>query len=197
MAKPPRRRRFRRGNHEPFQPLRTLLHIALLQSIYYLTASLLILFTALVAGKPFNLDLIFSWRAVRGDTTVGWTLGIVWLLCGAVMIIALLLVVARSKLVLDFSLTTTFLHLIVVSLYEHEVPRSLLWWALQFVITGVMVAGGTWACQWRELRPMSFGLGDGGNTISGTGGSYEMAAVEEEGEGETETEGEGKRVGRA
>lgn len=118
-------------------------------------------------------------------------------LTSATRIIALLLVVARSKLVLDFSLTTTFLHLIVVSLYEHEVPRSLLWWALQFVITGVMVAGGTWACQWRELRPMSFGLGDGGNTISGTGGSYEMAAVEEEGEGETETEGEGKRVGRA
>jgi hypothetical protein len=85
MAKPQRRRRFRRNASEPFQPLRTLLHIALLQSVYYLAATLLILFTALVAGTPISVSLIFSWRAVRGDTTVGWTLGVVWLLCGLVM----------------------------------------------------------------------------------------------------------------
>jgi hypothetical protein len=85
MPKPPRRRRFRHTAHEPFQPLRTLLHILLLQSIYYLTATILILFTSLVSGKPFSLDLIFSWRAVRGDTTVGWTLGVVWILCGIAM----------------------------------------------------------------------------------------------------------------
>ena len=49
--------------------------------------------------------------------------------------------------------------------------------------TAVMVAGGTWACRWRELRPMSFGLGDGQG--------YEMAAVaEEEEEGETRANGE-------
>jgi hypothetical protein len=80
-----RRRRFRRNGAEPFQPLRTLAHIALLQSIYYLSATVLILFTALVAGSSFSVDLVLSWRAVRGDTTVGWTLGVVWLLCGGVM----------------------------------------------------------------------------------------------------------------
>ncbi|KAI5794833.1 integral membrane protein S linking to the trans Golgi network-domain-containing protein [Pyronema domesticum] len=196
MAKPPRRRRFRRGTSEPFQPLRTLLHIGLLQSIYYLTATLLILFTALVAGKPFNLDLIFSWRAVRGDTTVGWTLGIVWLLCAACMIISLFLIVARSKLILDFSLTIGFLHLIVVSLYEHEIPRSMLWWGLQFATAAVMILGGTWACQWRELRPMSFGLGDLTNprgsartTGGGGGGAYEMVPQgREQEDGETDVE---------
>jgi len=85
MAKPQRRRRFRRNVSEHSQPLRTLLHIVLLQSIYYLSATLLILFTTLVAGSPFSASLIFSWRAVRGDTAVGWTLGVVWLLCGLVM----------------------------------------------------------------------------------------------------------------
>ena len=81
----PRRRRFRRRVSEPFQPLRTLAHIVLLQGTYYLAATVLILFTALVAGKPFGADLVFSWRAVRGDTTVGWTLALVWMLCGAIM----------------------------------------------------------------------------------------------------------------
>ena len=92
------------------------------------------------------------------------------------------MIVARSKLVLDFSLTITFLHLVVVSLYEHELPRGVLWWAMQFLVAGIMIGGGTWACQWRELRPMSFGLGgDGGSSAGGgSGGSYEMVPVDVE-----------------
>ena len=41
---------------------------------------MLIVFTALVAGKEISLDLIFNWETLRGDTTVGWTLGLVWIL---------------------------------------------------------------------------------------------------------------------
>jgi len=71
----------------------------------------------------------------------------------------------------------------VVSLYDHEVPRSVLWWALQAAITVLMVAGGTWACRWRELRPMSFGLGE-----QGTCGEYEMVPVPTEEEEEEESQ---------
>ena len=45
-------------------------------------ATLLILFTALAAGKPFSADLVLSWRSLRGDTTVGWTLGLCWISVG-------------------------------------------------------------------------------------------------------------------
>ncbi|KAI5776876.1 integral membrane protein S linking to the trans Golgi network-domain-containing protein [Geopyxis carbonaria] len=181
MPKPRPRRRFHRTASEPFQPLRTLLHITLLQGLYYLAASLLILFTALVAGRPFSLDLIFSWRAVRADTTVGWTLGVVWLLCALVMVIAQVLIIARSKLVLDFTLTIHFLHLLVVSLFEHQLPTSWLWWALQGASVGVMGAASTWACRWRELRPMTFGVGlaeGGGGHGGGDGGGGEKIYVE-------------------
>jgi len=201
----PKRGRFHNSNNtrnEPFQPLRTLLHIALLQGIYYLTATLLILFTTLVAGEHFSVALIMSWRAVRGDTTVGWTLGVVWCLCAVVMIIVQLLVISRSKLVLDFSLTISFLHLLIVSLYEHEIPRSVLWWVLQVVQAVIMVVGGTWACRWRELRPMSFGFGGraeegldrrGRVVEAGRGGSeeYELVAAVEEGEGSIVGKGSG------
>ncbi len=52
----------------------------MLQLSYYAIASLIILFTTLVAGQKFNLALIFDWRTVRGDNTIGWMLGFVWLL---------------------------------------------------------------------------------------------------------------------
>lgn len=68
-------------------PLRILTQILTLQLLYYLCTTTLILFTALTAGKPFSPDLILSWRSLRGDTAVGWTLGLCWLggsFCGYV-----------------------------------------------------------------------------------------------------------------
>jgi hypothetical protein len=74
--------------------------------------------------------------------------------CSAIFI---LLLIARSKLVLDFALTVHFIHLIVTSLYTHAIPANLFWWALQICSATVMTSLGVWACQWRELRPINFG----------------------------------------
>lgn len=63
-------------------PLKILTQILTLQAAYYILATLLILFTALAAGKPFSADLVLSWRSLRGDTTVGWTLGLCWIVVG-------------------------------------------------------------------------------------------------------------------
>lgn len=65
-------------------PLRILKQICLLQLAYYIVALVLILFTTLVAGKPFSLGLILSWKSLRGDTAVGWTLGLCWMLDSAI-----------------------------------------------------------------------------------------------------------------
>jgi hypothetical protein len=105
--------------------------------------------------------------------------------------IFILLLIARSKLVLDFALTVHFIHLIVTSLYTHAVPSHLFWWALQMTSATIMTSLGVWACQWRELRPINFGgksskpaADDGVGEIRGTGrgrgrgrdgaGEYEM-----------------------
>ena len=80
---PPRRRKPpRAGALTELPPLHVLRSIVLLQAAYYITATILIVFTTLVAGQKFSVGLIFDWKSVRGDTTVGWTLGIVWLLVG-------------------------------------------------------------------------------------------------------------------
>ena len=75
-----RRRPPRPGAMTEFPPLKILTQILILQAIWYFVATVLILFTALVAGRHFTFDMVLSWRSLRGDTTVGWMLGLVWLL---------------------------------------------------------------------------------------------------------------------
>lgn len=75
------RRPPRPGALQTLSPLRILTQILLLQTLHYASAIALILLTALAAGKPFSLDLVLSWRSLRGDTTVGWTLGLCWVMC--------------------------------------------------------------------------------------------------------------------
>jgi hypothetical protein len=77
--------------------------IAALQCVFYTSALVLSLFTALVAGTGFGLNLIFGWEAVRGDTTQGWLMAFVWVLGGG-----LCLYETRSSRIL-FSARLTFL----------------------------------------------------------------------------------------
>ncbi|PGG96313.1 hypothetical protein AJ79_04305 [Helicocarpus griseus UAMH5409] len=165
-----RRRPPRAGTLADLPPLKILRKIVLLQIAYYISATALILFTALVAGTAFSPDLILSWRSLRGDTTIGWTLGLVWLLNSAVGVIFLLLWVSRSKLIPDFALTIHFLHLVITSFYTHSLPANFLWWGLQIVSSALMTFLGMWACQWRELQPIAFG-GNASSSGAGNGSS--------------------------
>ena len=78
-------------------------------------------------------------------------------------VLYLLVLIARSKLVPDFALTIHFVHLVVTSLYAHAFPANWLWWGLQAASAALMTFLGIWACQWRELRPISFGGNAGGD----------------------------------
>jgi hypothetical protein len=77
---PPRRRPPRPGALTELPPLKIIRKIFLLQLLYYVCATALVLFATVVAGTVFSLDLIFSWDSLRGDTTVGWLLSLVWML---------------------------------------------------------------------------------------------------------------------
>ncbi|MDA4133144.1 MAG: SYS1 family protein [Thaumarchaeota archaeon] len=79
---PRRRRPPRSGALTELPPLRILGQIAALQALFYAAALVLMLFTALVAGTSFTLDLVLGWSAVRGDTTQGWLMAFVWVLAG-------------------------------------------------------------------------------------------------------------------
>lgn len=81
---PPRRRPPRPGALSDLSPLKIMKKIVLLQLAYYASATVLILFATLAAGMPFDMDLIFGWDNIRGDTTIGYILALVWLLNGFV-----------------------------------------------------------------------------------------------------------------
>ncbi|CAI7609198.1 unnamed protein product [Penicillium pancosmium] len=168
------RRRLPAGSRTELPPLKIIRKILLLQVAYYAGATVLILFTTVVYGTPFSLNLVFGWDYLRGDTTVGWMLGLVWMLNCFISVIFLLLFVSRSKLVPDFALTIHFLHLVATTFYTHSLPSNLLWWGLQFASAGMMIFVGMWACQHRELRPITFtgleGSSQAGSSSQQTGG---------------------------
>ncbi|CAJ2509116.1 Uu.00g141420.m01.CDS01 [Anthostomella pinea] len=170
-----RRRPPRSGAITELPPLRILGQIAALQGIYYATALILMLFMTLVMGSSFKLDLVFGWASLRGDTTQGWLIGFVWLSCAGVVVVALVALIARSKLVLDFALTLHFIHLVIVVLYTGFLPRHVAWWATMATSCAMTVAGGSYGCRWRELRPISFG-GHGSRSTNNIDGNATSSA---------------------
>lgn len=78
-------------------------------------------------------------------------------------------------------MTIHFLHLIATTLYTHSIPRNWLWWGLQGASAALMTFLGVWACQWRELQPISFG-GIGGSSSGGGSGPSSQPAGGENGE---------------
>lgn len=153
-----RRKPPRAGALAELAPLKIATQIATLQLIYYFSALVLLVFTALVAGTGFSFTLLFGWEGVRGDTTHGWLMAFVLLLDGGLCIsVAMVALVARSKLVPDFALTVHFLHLVIATLYTGRLPRHAMWWFTMLASAALSVGLGIWGCRYRELQPVFFG----------------------------------------
>ncbi|KAK0725453.1 integral membrane protein S linking to the trans Golgi network-domain-containing protein [Lasiosphaeris hirsuta] len=176
-----RRRPPRPGALTELPPLKILSQIAALQALYYAVALPLMLFTALVAGTPFSIDLVFGWSTVRGDTTQGWLFGFIWILDGGFfMALAITFLIGRSKLVPDFALSLHTLHLVITTLYTGEIPQHTAWWLSMGAASAVSTALATWGCRYRELRPMSFGgRATSSNTAGGGGATGQNDAGDE------------------
>ncbi|SPQ24812.1 60f0b591-d224-4896-ae5c-d65336b3b7da [Thermothielavioides terrestris] len=192
-----RRRPPRSGALAELPPLKILSQIAILQGLYYAGALVLMLFTALVAGTKFGIDLVFGWDAVRGDTTQGWLMGFIWVLDGGLLMAAAIIVlIGRSKLVLDFALSLHAIHLVVVTLYSGQLPRHTAWWLSMAAASAVSVALATWGCRYRELKPISFGGGGASSTTGGGGGENSGNGNGGEGDGADEEQGFSRGRGR-
>jgi hypothetical protein len=107
-------------------------------------------------------------------------------------VIAILLLISRSKLVPDFALTLHFIHLLITSLYSRSIPRNWLWWVLQIASAGMMTSLGVWSCQYRELRPINFG----GSAAPATASTSENVMAASASEGGDEEQGYGRGRGR-
>lgn len=188
---PRRRKPPRAGALTELQPLKIATQIATLQALYYLTAGILMLFTALVAGMGFSLDMVLGWDKVRGDTTQGWLLSCVWLIDGGLfMAVAIVILVARSKLVPDFALTIHVLHLVFTTLYTRTLPAHSMWWMAMAGSAAISVGLGMWGCQYRELQPVFFGGGRILGSRSRTSAPTNNQVAAEEGQAGLPAEGD-------
>jgi protein SYS1 len=75
--------------------------------------------------------------------------------------LGIVFLIGRSKLVPDFAITTHFVHLVVVTLYTGRIPRNAMWWVAMAASSGTAMGLAMWGCRYRELRPISFGGGNG------------------------------------
>lgn len=110
----------------------------------------------------------------------------------------MVIVLARSKLVLDFALTLHFLHLLITSIYMGSIPREIAWWSLQGLSSVGMIVLGGWACRWRELRPISIATPREAGRVVEREEEFEMVPMlgkEESGRGiAAEGSGEGREI---
>ncbi|KAK4676154.1 hypothetical protein QC764_509610 [Podospora pseudoanserina] len=174
-----RRRPPRPGSLSELPPLKIASQILALQALYYTFSFTLLLFSALVAGTAFTLDLVLGWQSIRGDTTQGWLCGFLAMLNGGVLMgAAIVVLIGRSKLVTDFALSLHFIHLVVVTFYTGELPKHMAWWVSMACASVLGVVLGTWGCRYRELKPISFG-GMVPATIAGMRGAVAAWGAEE------------------
>ncbi|KAF9970069.1 hypothetical protein BGZ73_007330, partial [Actinomortierella ambigua] len=115
------------------------------------------------SGTDISLDVILDYREIRFDNSAGLLLGFAWLLNACVGVYLLLRIVARARLVLDFSLTLLLYHVIMTTLYSDHLPTSFLWWGLNATMAGIMIFGGEFVCMRQEMEPILLG-GGGGST---------------------------------
>ncbi|KAG0339994.1 hypothetical protein BG000_000923 [Podila horticola] len=155
-----------------WDPVLILSQIVCLQSLWYLSISTIVYTLFRFAGAELSLDAILNYHEVRADNAQGMLLGFAWLLNSVVGVYLLLKIVARARLVLDFSLTLLLYHVLMVTYYSGHVPSSFLWWALNGTTAGVMIFGGEYVCMQLEMEPIILGNGSSSsNNASTTAGA--------------------------
>ncbi|KAJ1967906.1 hypothetical protein IWQ62_001564 [Dispira parvispora] len=140
-----------------WDPIMIISQMTALQAITYVSLSLLITVVQILLGVESSLDHVLHFHNLRSDTVFGWTLAMVWTLQAGIGVLLLGYIVERVRLCIDFTLTFMFMHLIMVTIYSHQLPSYFFWWFTMVVYTVVMIIGGEWFCMRREMRPIQFG----------------------------------------
>ncbi|PCH36455.1 hypothetical protein WOLCODRAFT_140460 [Wolfiporia cocos MD-104 SS10] len=126
-----------------------------------------------MAGRPTSrssLDPWSSWNAVwsggkqvgssdlqsgqwngRIDPTRGWIIAFSWLIASVADIYYLYTLIRRPRLILDFSLTLIFNHLVLTTYYSAALPSSLFFWLIMAASAGLMIIVGEQLCVKREM----------------------------------------------
>ncbi|KAF9918193.1 hypothetical protein BX616_009997 [Lobosporangium transversale] len=172
-----------------WDPVLILSQIVCLQAVWYISISTIVFTLFKFSGMDITLDAILNYREIRTDNAQGMLLGLAWLLNSIIGVYLLLKIVARARLVLDFSLTLLLYHVIMTSLYSDHIPTGFLWWALNGTTAGIMIFGGEYVCMQQEMEPIL--LGGGSSSNNGGNSDHELQSRSASGAGLASTSGSG------
>ncbi|KAJ8078817.1 hypothetical protein PM082_013100 [Marasmius tenuissimus] len=86
------------------------------------------------------------------DPRRGWIIALAWLAACCVDLIPLYILVRRPRMILDFSFTLLFNHLVLTTYYSTSLPSSLFFYLVTLAGAAIMIIVGEQLCVKREMR---------------------------------------------
>ncbi|KAJ2533673.1 hypothetical protein EV175_007069 [Coemansia sp. RSA 1933] len=138
-----------------WDPVLILSQIATVQCFGYSSFGFAMVVLSVVSNVSLSPRLLFDAQLVRSDSVEGWCVALALVAMGLANIVPLVYMVERSRLCVDFSVTFTAVHVILVAWHMHALPSSLLWWLCLAAAAALMALGGRAACLRREMLPIA------------------------------------------
>lgn len=180
-----------------WDPLLLISEIVSMQSLHYLTLSVIVPPFLSFLAEPTSLDyeggassigMIMDWREMAGRPTIrmsdfwtnyrwawsggkkvgygydqihwngqidpvrGWVIAFCWIAACAADIYYLYIIIRRPRLILDFTLTLIFNHLVLTTYYSASIPTSLFFYLILFSGAALTIIVAEQLCVRREMR---------------------------------------------
>ncbi|XP_063628980.1 protein SYS1 homolog [Cydia splendana] len=142
-----------------WDPCLIVAQIVAIQSVLYLTLSLLMAIMQDLTGSTRTLDHIFEYHELHVRDSEGRSVIIAFVINAIFGAITLWLLVGRTKLCLDFSCTYHFIHLFICWCYNGAFPVTFSWWTLNVVCAAVTCVTGEVLCLRTELQAIPLSMG--------------------------------------
>ncbi|GBM34104.1 Protein SYS1 [Araneus ventricosus] len=143
-----------------WDPLLIISQILAIQAIFYVSLGVWIFLTDTISGYSQSLDQIFLHKAINVKDLHGRCLAGSYLLNSLCCSLALWYFVQRTKLCLDFTVTTHLIHLVLCWWYSSSFPSTFSWWLLNIICVTIMCVCGEFLCMRTEMKaiPLSMGV---------------------------------------
>ncbi|KAK1232478.1 hypothetical protein PQX77_004380 [Marasmius sp. AFHP31] len=107
-----------------------------------------------IVGFTWREDLLRMKANNEGgvDSRRGWIIAFGWIAACCVDLIPLYTLIRRPRMILDFSFTLLFNHLVLTTYYSTSVPTSLFFYVVTIIGAAIMVIVGEQLCVKREMR---------------------------------------------
>ncbi|KAK3085484.1 hypothetical protein FSP39_004106 [Pinctada imbricata] len=113
----------------------------------------------LIGKFDISLEQIFSQTEYSLLNNLGRVNVIAFLLNSLTSAIALWYVVQRTKLCLDFAVTAHLVHLVISSIFNAHLPKTLAWWILNITSVALMTVLGEYLCMRTEMKAIPLSMG--------------------------------------